>query len=76
MNNPQAFPSSESWNDENPQVILTKESGMTLRDYFAAKAMQGWLAGAANLPALPPASNIADFAYDMADAMLAQREKQ
>jgi len=50
--------------------------GMTLRDYFAAKAMQGWLATYPNDMAVQDVSptNIADFAYRMADAMLKARE--
>jgi hypothetical protein len=50
--------------------------GMTLRDYFAAKAMQGWLATYPNDMAVQDVSptNIADFAYEMADAMLKARE--
>lgn len=54
-------------------------AGMTLRDYFAAKAMQGWLA---SYPAgiEHPATNehdfiIAELSYLMADAMLKAREK-
>ena len=49
-------------------------SGMTLRDYFAAKAMQGLLAqfqGCAN--GCDPAHH-AKWAYEMADAMLKARE--
>ena len=43
--------------------------GMTLRDYFAAKAMQGWIVSNVE------ASNkqFAEAAYEMADAMLAER---
>ena len=48
--------------------------GMTLRDYFAAKAMQGFMAsadaaliGTINLP------NLAYNSYAIADSMLAQR---
>ncbi len=47
--------------------------GMTLRDYFAAKAMQGMLAenggGAATNDA------VAEWAYHLADEMLKAREK-
>ena len=46
--------------------------GMTLRDYFAAKAMQGGLAH--NRPAADTAG-WAKWAYQVADAMLAAREK-
>ena len=42
--------------------------GMTLRDYFAAKAMQGLMDAAMPMP------EIAQAAYQMADAMLKARE--
>ena len=46
--------------------------GATLRDYFAAKAMQGLLAD----PTLKrPWSVFAKDAYDMADAMLKARQE-
>lgn len=57
--------------------------GMSLRDYFAAKAMQGWLANATSTPVeagVDSASpkDLADvaaiFGYMVADAMLKERE--
>jgi hypothetical protein len=62
---------------------ITKRSdayGMTLRDYFAAKAMQGVLANGmskykVNGTAISGADTLAICAYTMADAMLAEREK-
>ncbi len=46
--------------------------GMSLRDYFAGKAMQALLVGLDE----PPANNIlAKWAYAYADAMLKEREK-
>jgi hypothetical protein len=45
-------------------------SGMTLRDYFAAKAMQGELIGGVCLDEFP---EHASRAYIMADAMLKAR---
>ena len=48
--------------------------GMTLRDYFAARAMQGLLAYP--IPSDPNADVIADWAYEQADAMLAARERK
>ena len=46
--------------------------GMTLRDYFAAKALSGSLAD----PEVNGSfENIAKFAYKMADAMLKERTK-
>lgn len=47
-------------------------NGMTLRDYFAAKAMQGECAAHTNRR--PDAKETAEFAYRVADAMLAARE--
>lgn len=44
--------------------------GMTLRDYFAAKAMQGELASGESSQ---KAENIAEWAYSVADAMLKAR---
>lgn len=45
--------------------------GMTLRDYFAAKAMQGLLASPTD-PA--SAKTAAEFSYRVADAMLEARK--
>ena len=67
MNNQHAFPA-------NHFDLAENEHGMTLRDYFAAKAMQGLLAqfqGCAN--GCDPAHH-AKWAYEMADAMLKARE--
>jgi hypothetical protein len=47
--------------------------GMTLRDYFAAKAMQGLLASLPSDTTLYD-SNVAKWSYEMADAMLKARE--
>jgi hypothetical protein len=63
-----AFPSTfKSMSPEEGQV---HRWGMTLRDYFAAKAMQ-------SIRETAPATtykNIARYAYELADAMLAARE--
>ena len=53
----------------------SESGGMTLRDYFAAKAMQGYLASFD--PHGEPvefATKIAEDAYTLADAMLKARE--
>ena len=50
--------------------LAPDETGMTLRDWFAGKAMQGCLA----TEGWASASDIAAGAYDMADAMLKARE--
>ncbi len=50
--------------------------GMTLRDYFAAKAMQGFCANPSTTDGAGGYKEVASFAYQMADAMLAAREVQ
>jgi len=54
-------------------VAHITEQGMTLRDYFAAKAMQGMLAHEYSRP-LRIEDLYACDAYVMADAMLKTRE--
>jgi hypothetical protein len=56
-----------------PNPHRTDMTGMTLRDYFAAKAMQGLLASG-NLPKTMPDADLAECAYALADAMLKARE--
>lgn len=48
--------------------------GMTLRDYFAAKAMQGMIART-NWGVEDDATDISNEAYGYADAMLKAREE-
>ena len=48
--------------------------GMTLRDYFAAKAMQGYLGSPEWLREVSP-QGTAEAAYRVADAMLRAREQ-
>ena len=43
--------------------------GMTLRDYLAAAAMQGYIVGTEK----PAYDHIAKVAYEMADAMIKER---
>ncbi len=50
---------------------INDSSGMTLRDYFAANAMQGLLASEVNAPM----ESFAIRAYKMADAMMKAREQ-
>jgi hypothetical protein len=71
MNNPTAFPSYEYQKSYGQMMAV---GGMTLRDYFAARAIEG-----ASVSAI---SNIrynhdllAADAYALADAMLVAREK-
>lgn len=68
MKNPQAFPCHP---DTPPEY-----DGMTLRDYFAAKAMQGLIAADAHDGGCVKCGDkyIAPLAYEMADDMLKARE--
>ena len=47
--------------------------GMSLRDYFAGQALAGMLADSTRQGSL---ENYAEDAYGIADAMLAEREKE
>ena len=70
-----AFPGQ--WYDFQPitgeQVVREQWGGMTLRDYFAAKAMQGLLANAGGPIQASCVEDAADFAWHIADAMLKAR---
>jgi hypothetical protein len=71
MNNPSAFPlHPEHWQEEN--------QGMTLRDYFAAKAMQSMIPFLSINDELTieniRGNNFARDSYAVADAMLKARE--
>ena len=48
---------------------------MTMRDHFAAKAMQAAITGCATRGEVGLYSNWAGMAYEMADAMLKERVK-
>ena len=68
-----AFPEPGLSNLPNGEFIYG-QSGMTLRDYFAAKAMQGILAG--DHPIThdeDPLETVAEAAYHQADAMIKAR---
>jgi len=62
-----AFPVSFKWGKE-----LSQYNGMTLRDYFAAKAMQALLVRETKICDDPLLYTGA--AYDLADAMMKERE--
>jgi hypothetical protein len=70
-----AFPSEQhecqdnTWNQ-------TFDSGMTLRDYFAAKAMQALIPIYANdTDRGGTGFNVTEKSYSIADAMIAERDK-
>ncbi len=61
-----------------PVVIDSQDrcaSGMSLRDYFAAKAMASIIAVFPPNDAMPKESEVAKWSYDQADAMLAARKE-
>jgi hypothetical protein len=66
MNHERAFPSVEPNHDGTP---ATYDPGMTLRDYFAAKAMHALLVVDGTIRFEQRAKE----AYDMADAMMKAR---
>jgi hypothetical protein len=66
----QAFP----FQHKDPTTGLTNISvGMTMRDYFAAKAMQGYCSDQQHVRNCT-IQMTAESAYDVADAMLKARE--
>lgn len=76
-----AFPvNSDEYDHNNDRWRPCSEGGMSLRDYFAAKALQSVLDGSwPDLQLSPknhltPVENSAVFAYEIADAMLKARE--
>lgn len=51
------------------------EPGLSIRDYFAATALQGFLASDVAAGPAGKAEDYAREAYEFADAMLAERQK-
>lgn len=83
-----AFPLRADRNDAGG-ICDPREPGMSMRDYFAAKAMHAELTTcgvpgeacealveAARRDGIDPVRKIARNAYEIADAMLAEREKE
>jgi len=75
--NPHAFPF------EATDKSIEFHTGMTLRDYFAAKAMQAAITNEALLTTIGKGAKeygltnsqaVSKFSYDIADGMLKQRE--
>ena len=68
-----AFPLAHLTDTKDGPAVLVHR-GMTLRDYFAAKAMQGMCSSDAHCVDGWAHSDIAAQAYQIADAMLRARE--
>jgi len=77
MNNPPAFPHVADIlqvQGDSAFVKTLTQNGMTLRDYMAAKAMQGMLSGLLAYGHDIMWDQVAKDAYRQADAMLKARE--
>lgn len=73
-----AFPRPKSPNGEyTDSDVPGAQTGMSLRDYFAAKAMQGFSASPSMIDSNDSRAiaYVAAASYSMADAMLAERAK-
>ena len=72
-----AFPESSSGPYQNGEIVPGRP-GMTLRDYFAGQAMQGWLSsfdgGALHPVDDDTHGHLAVMSYQVADAMIQTRE--
>jgi hypothetical protein len=56
----------------HPENYDEDHEGMTLRDYFAAKAVQGFMGSSWNVKSF---EEMASKAYQLADAMMKAREQ-
>lgn len=65
-----AFP-AQDW-----QAKGNHHPGMTLRDYFAAAALQGLIASRGSMSTRFLAEDDASYVYEIADAMIRAREVQ
>ena len=63
--------------DKNDNPITYAQTGMTLRDYFAAKAMHSYIGFLthAEVHISQHYKEMAEEAYRIADAMIAERDK-
>lgn len=66
-----AFPQIKWERDDDGNLYPDEKHGMTLRDYFAAKAMQGMCSWGAH----DERRDVASEAYFIADEMLKAREE-
>ena len=69
-----AFPRALSLIPSNGEIVWDQQ-GMTLRDYFAGKALQGLLAARKDIGWGGPI-DIAKRCGEFADAMLAERDRE
>lgn len=65
------IPNAVSYDNENKKFV---NAGLTKREYFAAKAMQGYCGGEYTGQSGMPHEQIAAWSVNMADALLKQLE--
>jgi hypothetical protein len=74
-----AFPCKAYVQDKTGVVGISEYSGMDLRDYFAAKAMQGLMSRVDHVNGdcvtNASADDVAGYAYCIANAMMKAREQ-
>lgn len=71
----QAYPTGQLEYDPKGNILFFQKEGMTLRDYFAGLAMQGFISAAwGENQVVTDCIGIAHEAYNVADAMLNRRE--
>ena len=72
-----AFPTTYLWHDEEQArtAATGTQRGMTLRDWFAGRALEGRMASGNWSASEEYIANEVEVAYRIADAMLAEREK-
>lgn len=71
-----AFPHTEVFVDgSSGSLIYENYRGLTMRDYFAANAMQGMLASLVGTTSWLSGPEIAKCAFVYADTMIAERDK-
>jgi hypothetical protein len=73
MNNPPAFPSGLIDPSTPEDHLQSLHKGMTLRDYFAAKAMQAFISASKTQLLASDVRSQAMSSYFVADAMLKAR---
>lgn len=71
---PENSPAFPIYAPETNAYLEVRSKGMTLRDYFAGQALIGLLAQSRGTATTSDLSEGAEYAYKMAEAMLAARE--